>query len=135
MDKIEIQSLNRTNYALFHSKRKNRRPRALSTINHYFESAVNVFFPRAHVLKVQYSHFTPLSIKILQNPMSNMQQRLIFVHFMMMLVMSQKLQLLKFSLSFYFAQLVYLYWGKTLDYVKQTVTQKPHFENENFAFI
>lgn len=72
-----------------------------------FWSAVNVFFQRAHVFKVQYSHSPPLSIKILQIQMSNMQHILSFIHIMMVLVTGRNYKS-EISLPFYFTQLVCL---------------------------
>ena len=47
--------------------------------------------------------------------------------------MVQKLQLLKFSLAFYFTQLVYLYWGKTCLCETKSDT-KSSFWKQEFCF-
>ena len=60
------------------------------------------------MLKVQYSHFTPLSIKLLRNQMSNMQQRLIFIHFMMMLVMTQNYNFWNFIVFLFYSACVFI---------------------------
>lgn len=84
MDKIKMLVLNRTNYVLLLPE-KNQTLSVLFTMYQYFASAVNIFFHM--IYKVQYPYFSFSSINpVEQNQMYNAQQRLNFIHFMIMLV-------------------------------------------------